>query len=187
MGFQPDFLANRLRACIGGVSALVTMTPMMRWMPMLAAVLLSASLLRGQTSASVPFDVSGTYQFLQDGESLQINIQGEALSGYINAHGSGDTDRELILAFFLTTADWDGQKIRFKTKVVHGVSYVFEGHIERGPAKDPADEGYLLMVGTLTQTSTDDRYRPTTHPREIALRSAREGLSGDWAQGAKQQ
>ena len=156
------------------------MTPTMRWMSLLMAVMFAAPLGFAQKGSIIPFDVSGSYQFLQEGEVLQINVQGEALSGYINAHGSGDSDRELILAFFIREANRDGKHLNFKTKVIHGVSYAFDGHIERGPGKAPTDEGYLLIVGRLTQTTTDDAYRPSNRQTEVTLRSAQEGLTGDW-------
>ena len=132
-------------------------------------------------NAAVPHDISGTYRFLHDGEELQINIEPERVSGHINSHGLSDSDQELLLGYFFEKAQWDGEHLAFTTRMVHGARYSFDGVVQRGSAKRPADEGYLQVVGKLSVVRTDDAYRASTQEREVSLPSSPQGLTGDWA------
>src|ERR1044071_10378528 len=78
-------------------------------------------------------DYSGAYTFLQDGELLQLNIEGEGkVTGFVQRLGDTETDRGLFLDHFFKDAKLDGKNLTFSTKAVHGVSYEFKGTVERG-------------------------------------------------------
>jgi hypothetical protein len=54
--------------------------------------------------------------------------------------------------------------------VVHGAWFEFKGTIERGDAKTPGDEGYFLLKGSLTQSTTDVNKKTTSHAQDVAFR-----------------
>ena len=63
------------------------------------------------------------------------------------------------------------REISFTTETVHGVWYEFKGNIERGPGKNPGDEAYYLLKGTLTQYSTDSNKKTSSKSREVSFKS----------------
>jgi hypothetical protein len=54
--------------------------------------------------------------------------------------------------------------------VVHGVSYEFRGTVERGEGKNPGDEAYYVLKGTLTENTVDDAKKTSSRAREVALK-----------------
>lgn len=100
---------------------------------------------------SVP-DYSGMYAFLRDGEFVQLNLEDDGrLTGFVSRYGDSESDRGVFLDQFFKQAKIDGNKVSFTTAVVHGVWYDFKGTIERGDGKNPGDEAYYVLKGTLTQ------------------------------------
>jgi len=61
--------------------------------------------------------------------------------------------------------------LTFTTETVHGVWYEFTGTVERGPGKNPGDEAYYLLKGTLTQHSTDADKKSLSKSREVSFKS----------------
>jgi hypothetical protein len=51
------------------------------------------------------------------------------------------------------------------------VWYEFKGSVERGPGKNPGDEAYYVLKGTLTQNNTDADKKTTSKSREVSLKS----------------
>jgi len=51
------------------------------------------------------------------------------------------------------------------------VWYEFKGTIERGSGKNPGDEAYYILKGTLTQNSTDANKKISAKLREVAFKS----------------
>jgi hypothetical protein len=52
------------------------------------------------------------------------------------------------------------------------VWYEFKGTIERGPGKNPGDEAYYLLKGTLIQNTTDASNKKTSSKsREVTFKS----------------
>src|SRR5882757_9287102 len=88
--------------------------------------------------------VSNTYTFLAEDEDLQLSaVPGNILLGYVNTHGVGETDRDLLLSMFFQKGTIDGDQLYFITKPVHGLRYEFKGKLSRGTAKSPSEEGYF--------------------------------------------
>ena len=55
----------------------------------------------------------------------------------------------------------------FTTQTVHGVWYDFKGTVERGPGKNPGDEAYYLLKGTLIQNTTDANKKTSAKSRDV--------------------
>jgi len=114
---------------------------------------------------------SGMYSFLKDGEFLQVTVEdGGSVTGYISRFGDGESDKGAFLDQFFKNGKLDGNKLTFTTEIVHGVSFDFHGSIDRGEGKNPGDEGYLVIKGTLTENVSDVNKKVTSHSREVVFR-----------------
>jgi hypothetical protein len=156
----------------------------MKLLLVLASLLLSLNLF-AQTGTQQPpqpppkptEDYSGLYFFLQDGESLQLNIEdGNKVTGFIQRYGDTDTDRGLLLDHFFKDGKLDGKNLSFSTKTVHGVWYEFKGTVERSDGKKPGDEAYYVLKGALIQSNIDAQQKTTTKSRDVALKAFPQNL-----------
>jgi hypothetical protein len=140
---------------------------------LLVSIFLSAQNAAPSTPAAKPADdYSGMYSFLQDGEFVQLNIEdANRVTGFISRFGDLDSDHGEFLDHFFKPGTLDGKKLNFTTQTVHGVWFEFKGTIERGPGKNPGDEAYYLLKGTLTQYTTDPSKKTSSKSREVALKS----------------
>jgi hypothetical protein len=117
-------------------------------------------------------DYSGMYSFLQDGEFVQLTVEDAGrVTGFISRYGDLESDRGAFLDHFFKPGKLDGKKLSFTTETVHGVWYEFNGVVERGPGKNPGDEAYYLLKGTLTQHSTDTDKKALSKTREVSFKS----------------
>jgi len=121
------------------------------------------------TKASANY--SGMYSFLKEGEFVQLTVEdGSQLTGFVSRYGDGDSDKGAFLDQFFKTGKLEGNKVSFTTETVHGVWFDFKGTVERGEGKNPGDEGYYVLKGTLTQSSTDVNKKVSSHPRDVAFK-----------------
>ncbi|HEY1272075.1 MAG TPA: hypothetical protein VGF08_08825 [Terriglobales bacterium] len=121
-------------------------------------------------AASVP-DYSGTYTFLQEGEFLQVTVEEEGrVTGFVSRFGDLESDKGQFLDHFFKTGKLEGNKLTFTTQTVHGIFFDFKGNIIRGEGKNPGDEAFYVLKGTLTESSTDAAKKTTSHSREVAFR-----------------
>jgi hypothetical protein len=117
-------------------------------------------------------DYSGMYSFLQDGEFVQLTIEtGGKVSGFISRYGDSESDHGEFLDHFFKPGSLDGKNLSFTTETVHGVSFEFNGTIERGPGKKPGDEAYYVLKGTLIQSTTDANQKTSSKSREVSFKS----------------
>jgi hypothetical protein len=115
---------------------------------------------------------SGMYSFLQDGEFVQITVEDEGrVTGFISRYGDLVSDRGAFLDQFFKHGKLAGNQLSFTTQTVHGVWYDFKGAVERGQGKNPGDEAYYLLKGTLTQYNTDADKKTSSRSREVAFKS----------------
>ena len=143
-----------------------------------ALMLLSCMLSSGQNTAPNPpaakpaNDYSGMYSFLQDGEFVQLTVEDEGrVTGFISRYGDLESDRGEFLDLFFKSGKLDGKNLSFTTQPVHGVWYEFKGTVERGPGKNPGDEAYYLLKGTLIQNNTDADKKTASKSRDVSLKS----------------
>lgn len=116
-------------------------------------------------------DYSGMYNFLRDGEFVQVNVEEQGkVRGFISRYGDSESDRGVFLDHFFKEGKLEGNQLTFTTDTVHGVSYEFRGSIERGEGKNPGDEAYYVLKGTLIENSMDQGKKTSSHPRQVALK-----------------
>jgi hypothetical protein len=132
-----------------------------------------ASLALAQNLAPQPADdYSGMYAFLKEGEFVQITIEEKgSVSGFISRYGDSPSDKGTFLDQFFRSGKIDGKNITFTTESVHGTWYSFDGFLDRGTAGKPSDEGYYILRGTLTRSSTDAGKKTTSQQRQVEFKS----------------
>jgi hypothetical protein len=114
---------------------------------------------------------SGMYSFLKDGEFVQITVEDEGrVTGFVSRYGEGQSDKGAFLDQFFRSGKLDGNKLSFTTETVHAVWFEFKGAVERGEGKNPGDEAYYVLKGTLADNTSDAEKKVTTHSREVAFK-----------------
>jgi hypothetical protein len=116
-------------------------------------------------------DISAMYNFLNEGEFLQINVEGSDVTGYVSRMGTLESDRGDFFDHFFDSASIQGQDVAFVTKTVHGVWYEFKGRFDHGLGKNKGDDGYYVLRGTLTEYTLGPDKIPTSHARQVEFRS----------------
>jgi hypothetical protein len=114
---------------------------------------------------------SGMYSFLKDGEFVQITVEDEGrVTGFISRYGAGESDNGAFLDQFFRSGQLEGSKLSFTTETVHGVWFDFKGTVDRGEGKNPQDEAYYVLKGTLTDNISDAEKKVTAHSQDVALK-----------------
>ncbi len=114
---------------------------------------------------------SGMYTFLKEGEFVQVTVEDAGrVTGFVSRFGDGESDKGAFLDQFFKSGKLDGNKLTFTTEVVHGVSFDFKGTIDRGEGKNPGDEAYFVLKGTLTENASDVNKKTTSHSREVLFK-----------------
>lgn len=117
-------------------------------------------------------DISGMYSFLHDGEFVEVDVDGDRVTGFVSRFGEQESDRGAFLDQMFSKASFDGKNLSFTTKEVHGVSYEFKGQVVRGDPKVPqGGEGYYVLKGTLTETMTDANKKASSRERAVEFKS----------------
>src|SRR6476661_3265180 len=144
----------------------------------LAALLLTGLVSSAQNAAPNPpapktaDDYSGMYSFLQDGEFVQLTVEDKGrVTGFISRYGDLESDRGEFLDLFFKEGKLEATALSFTTQTVHGVWYDFKGALERGPGKNPGDEAYYLLKGTLVQNTTDANKKTIAKSRDVDFKS----------------
>ena len=116
-------------------------------------------------------DISGMYSFLKEGEFLQINLEKNAVTGYISRMGESNSDHGVFLDQFFATADIQGHAVSFTTRPLHGMWYEFKGKFDRGSGKAKSDDGYYVLRGTLKEftESANKSVNQRSHEVEFKL------------------
>jgi len=111
------------------------------------------------------------YSFLKEGEFVQLTVEDEGrVTGFVSRYGDGESDKEAFLDHYFRSGKLEGNKLTFVTETVHAVWFDFKGTVERGEGKNPGDEAYYVLKGTLTYNTSDAGKKPITHPREVELK-----------------
>ncbi len=122
-----------------------------------------------ETKESQPY--SGMYSFLKDGEFLQLTVEhGGSVTGFVSRFGDGESDKGAFLDQFFKTGKVAGNKLSFTTEIVHGVAFDFQGLVERGEGKNPGDEAYFVIKGTLTENTSDANKRVTARSKPVVFK-----------------
>jgi len=116
-------------------------------------------------------DYSGMYSFLKEGEFVQVNVQQQGrVTGFVSRYGDAESDRGVFLDHFFKEGKLEGNQLTFTTETVHGVSFEFRGTVERGEGKNPGDEAYYVLKGTLIENTMDEAKKISSRSIEVALK-----------------
>jgi hypothetical protein len=164
---------NRWRKAVRHVVVLGVITCF--WLAGLAQVAESQAPKSGAESTSkdakAGADYSGMYMFLKEGEYVQVTVEDKSkVTGFVSRYGDGESDKGAFLDQFFKSGKLDGNKLSFTTETVHGVWFDFKGTVERGEGKNPGDEAYYILKGTLTQNSSDVEKKVSSHALEVDLK-----------------
>jgi hypothetical protein len=114
---------------------------------------------------------SGMYTFLKEGEFVQVTVEDMGhVTGFVSRFGDGESDQGAFLDQFFKSGKLEGNKLNFTTEIVHGVAFDFKGTVERGEGKNPGDEAYFMLKGTLTENASDVNKKVTSHAREVVFK-----------------
>jgi hypothetical protein len=120
--------------------------------------------------AKAPVDYSGMYSFQREGEFVQVTVEQGRVTGFVSRYGDTESDRGEFLDHFFKQGKLDGTQLTFTTEVVHGRSYEFRGAVERGEGRNPGDEAYYVLKGTLTVNTMDDEKKASSRSIEVSLK-----------------
>jgi hypothetical protein len=153
-----------------------------RWLQLICFVALAISGAAAQGAKPTPpqpgAEYSGMYSFLRDGEFVQITVEDQGnVTGFVSRYGDTESDRGAFLDHFFKEGKLDGNKLTFATKSVHGIWYEFRGTVDRGEGKNPGDEAYYVLKGTLTENTTDEAKKTSSRSRDVALKSFPQDVS----------
>ncbi len=115
-------------------------------------------------------DISGTYTFVHDGETLQVNVEEDKVAGWVTRFGEGESDKGQRIDQFFDKAELKGDQLSFTTKVIHGVWFEFQGKVARGAAKTRSEEGYYVLRGTLKHYTSDADKHVSAKEREVEFK-----------------
>jgi hypothetical protein len=123
-------------------------------------------------------EYSGMYNFLRDGEFVQITVEDQGnVTGFISRFGDSESDRGAFLDHFFKQGKLDSHKLTFTTQTVHGVWFEFKGTIDRGAGKNQGDEAYYVLKGTLITNAADQDKKTTNQSRAVELKSFPQDVS----------
>jgi hypothetical protein len=123
------------------------------------------------TASKADRQYSGMYSFLKEGEFVQLTVEDDGkVTGFVSRYGDGESDKETFLDQYFRSGKLEGNKLSFSTETVHAVWFEFKGTVERGEGKNPGDEAYYVLKGTLTYNASDAGKKAITHPREVELK-----------------
>ncbi len=116
-------------------------------------------------------EYSGMYSFQKEGEFVQVTVEEAGhVTGFVSRFGDGESDKGAFLDQFFKSGKLEGNKLSFTTEIVHGIAFDFKGTVERGEAKNPGDEGYFVLKGTLTENASDVNKKVSSHSREVVFK-----------------
>jgi len=114
---------------------------------------------------------SGMYAFLKEGEFVQVTVEDEGhVTGFISRFADAASGTGAFIDQFFKSGKLQGNNLIFTTEVVHGVAFDFKGSVERGEGKNPGDEAYFILKGTLSENTTDASKKVTSNAQEVQLK-----------------
>jgi hypothetical protein len=114
---------------------------------------------------------SGMYAFLKEGEFVQVTVEDAGrVTGFVSRFGDEDGGQGAFLDQFFKSGKIEGNKLSFTTQTVRGLAFEFKGTVERGEGKNPGDEAYFVLKGTLTENASDANKKVTSHSQEVVFK-----------------
>jgi hypothetical protein len=127
-------------------------------------------------------EYSGMYSFLREGEFVQVTVEDHGIvTGFVSRYGNSESDRGVFLDHFFKSGKLDHNQLVFTTETVHAVWFEFRGMIDRGTGRNPGDEAYYVLKGTLIENTTEETQKTSARSIEVALKSFPQDLSSPQA------
>jgi hypothetical protein len=116
-------------------------------------------------------EYSGMYSFQKEGEFVQVTVEEAGkVTGFVSRYGDGESDRGAFLDQFFKSGKLEGNKLSFSTEIVHGIAFDFKGTVDRGNGKNPGEEGFYVLKGTLTEAVSDVNKKVSSHSRDVVFK-----------------
>ena len=91
------------------------------------ALIFAAAQSSKQATAQPGVEYSGMYNFLRDGEFVQVTVEDQGnVTGFISRFGDSESDRGAFLDHFFKQGKLDGNKLKIKPAANPGVEFTFE-------------------------------------------------------------
>ena len=167
----PSFIMKKIRLILAVLLCLGTLraAPELRAQDAKPSGDAAAKPAQPQPEARISY--SGMYAFLKEGEFVQVTVEDAGhVTGFISRYGDGESDKGAFLDQFFKSGKLEGNKLNFTTEIVHGVAFDFKGTVERGEGKNPGDEAYLVLKGTLTENASDVNKKVTSHSQDVLFK-----------------
>jgi hypothetical protein len=114
---------------------------------------------------------SGMYTFLKEGEYLQITVEdGGQVTGFISRYDDGGSEKGTFVDQFFKTGKLDDNKLSFTTKPSNDRWFEFNGTAQRGEGRNPGDEAYYVLKGTLTENTTGPDKKVISRAQDVTFK-----------------
>ncbi len=114
---------------------------------------------------------SGMYAFLKEGEFVQVSVDDTGrVTGFVSRFGDQENGQGDFVDQYFKSSKLEGNKLSFTTEIVRGMAFEFKGTIERGEGKNPGDEAYFVLKGTVTQNTTDANKKVTSRSQDVSFK-----------------
>lgn len=114
---------------------------------------------------------SGMYTFLKEGEYVQLTVEDAGqVTGFISRYDDGASEKGTFVDQFFKTGKLDDNKLSFTTKPSHDLWFEFNGTAQRGAGRNPGDDSYYVLKGTLTENTTGPDKKVTSRHQDVTFK-----------------
>jgi hypothetical protein len=114
---------------------------------------------------------SGMYAFLKEGEFVQVSVDDTGrVTGFVSRFGDQENGQGDFVDQYFKSGKLEGNKLSFTTEIVRGMAFEFKGTVERGEGKNPGDEAYFVLKGTVTENTTDANRKVTSRSQDVLFK-----------------
>lgn len=141
------------------------------WLPAILLFLPPLAVRGQERSATAIDDVSGKYHFLSADDTLGLLEEEGKLKGYIEIL-QGEEESDAVLSYDIVEGTRKGDRVEFKTNIIHRKYYRFSGRVERGAGHGPTDPDYLHLYGMIEIVSVKpDKTEGSVERKFMVLKS----------------
>ena len=114
---------------------------------------------------------SGMYTFLKEGEYLQITVEDAGqVTGFISRYDEGGSEKGTFIDQFFKAGKLDDNKLSFTTKPSNDLWFEFNGTAQRGEGRNPGEEAYYVLKGSLTENTTGPDKKVSSRHRDVTFK-----------------
>jgi hypothetical protein len=114
---------------------------------------------------------SGMYTFLKEGEYLQITVEDAGqVTGFISRYDEGGSEKGTFIDQFFKAGKLDDNKLSFTTKPSNDLWFEFNGTAQRGEGRNPGEEAYYVLKGSLTENTTGPDKKVSSRHQDVTFK-----------------